>query len=41
MRIRKIMTKKNTFCQNKQKTTSLVCFWAFEGHLSQKKSTNK
>ena len=33
--------KMSTFCQNKQKITSLVYFLAFEGHLSQKKSTNK
>ena len=31
---KKNYSKINTFCYNKQKITSLVYFFAFEGHLS-------
>ena len=39
---KKNYSKITTFCENKQKFTSLVYFLAFEGHLSQKnEQTNK
>ena len=34
---KKSFSKITTFCENKQKFTSLVYFLAFEGHLSQKR----